>query len=99
MSSVPIEEGAMDWETVRPMIVQMRSKMQMMINKDAQENAERDTERGLFIEQVNDFVKELHQISDKIEGEFKGLIASGELLQGVCERDGYLDQYTNIIGD
>ena len=55
MSSVPIEEGAIDWEQVRTVIVQLRSKMQMLIDTDAQENAERDEQRGLFIEEAKKY--------------------------------------------
>ena len=99
MSSVPIEEGAIGWEQVRTVIVELRSKMQMLIATDTQENAERDTKRGLFIEEVNSYVTELHKISDKIEGELKGLIASGELLNSICENDNYLEKYEQLLID
>jgi hypothetical protein len=97
MSSAPIEEGAMDWEQVRTVIENMRLKMKILIDTDAQENTERDKKRGLFIEEVGSYVKELHDRSDKIEGELKGLRASGELLSSICEHDNYLEKYEQLL--
>ncbi len=99
MSSVPIEEGEINLEEVRHVIEIFRSKMQMLIDKDAQENTERDTKRGLFIEDVNNYVMELHQFSDKIEGNLKALIVSDELLDSICEDDYYLEKYEKLLID
>jgi hypothetical protein len=41
----------------------------------------------------------LHGYSDKIEEDLKTLIASGELLDIICEHYNYLDKYQKLLID
>ena len=99
MSSPSIIEGEINLQDVRLILEKFQSRLQRLIETDAQEKAERDEQRGLFIEEAKKYVRELHGYSDKIEEDLKTLIASGELLDIICEHDNYLDKYQKLLID
>ena len=60
----------------------------------------RETEtRDKFLEEVLEKMYELTKYSNKFTKELETMNKSAGLLEGIIERDDYLDQYKNIIGD
>ncbi len=55
--------------------------------------------RDKFLEEVREKMEELTEYSERFTKELETMNKSAELLEGIIERDDYLDQYKNIIGD
>ena len=55
MSSPSIIEGEIKLQDVRLILEKFQSRLQRLIETDAQEKAERDEQRGLFIEEAKKY--------------------------------------------
>jgi hypothetical protein len=53
--------------------------------------------RDKFLKEVRDKMDELTGYSERLTIELETMNKSAELLQGICEKDGYDDEYKNII--
>ncbi len=84
------ESNLTQLETFEQKLDEMFAKVQIYMT------GQKET-RGKFLKEARVKMSELTEYSESLTKELEIMKKSAQLLQGICEKDGYDDQYTNII--
>jgi hypothetical protein len=72
-------------------------RLQLLIQKFKTSLTGQTETRDKFLQEAHEKIDELKAYSESLTTELKNMKKSAELLEGIIERDDYLDQYKNII--